>query len=120
MGVTMNITELRIEKLNDDDLSLILKRSGYKSYKQALDRTHQPTHIYVWPKGETILENLEKRHQRPYTIYKKEVIPNVLRQMGLPSYTKVRWNQKAGCGCGCSPAFIVNTDWGSDVHVTIE
>lgn len=120
MGVTMNITDLRIEKLTDDDLSLILKRSGYKGYEQARERMYKPTHIYVWPKGETILENLEKRHQRPYTIYKKEVIPNVLRRMGLPSYTKVRWSQKAGCGCGCSPAFIVDTHTGADVHVTIE
>mgnify|MGYP001147844608 CR=1 FL=1 len=117
----MKITEVKINKLTYDDLTPIRARSGNKAAEQARKRMHEPTNIYVWPKGESILENLENRHQRPYTIYKKEVIPGVLRQMGLPSFAKVRWSQKAGCPCGCSPAFIVvDGHYGADVHVTIE
>ena len=117
----MKITEIKTNKLSYDEVNAIGQRSGYKAMKQATDRLYQPSHIYVWPKGETILENLESRHQRPYTVYKKEVLPEVLRQMGLQPFTKVRWSQKAGCPCGCSPAFIVvDAHIGADVHVTIE
>lgn len=78
------------------------------------------TRIYVWPQGESILENLENRRQRPYTAYKKEVIPAVLEKMGLPADTKVRWSQYAGCSCPCSPGFIVDGDSRRDVHVDVE
>ena len=64
--------------------------------------------IYVFPKGETILQHLENRRDRPYTAYRKEVIPTVLAQLGLPEDTRVRWSQRAGCTmCPCSPGFIV-------------
>jgi len=78
------------------------------------------TRIYVWPKGETIMQNLMNRKQREHTVYKKEVIPGVLEAMGLPADTKVRWSQYAGCSCPCSPGFIVDGDSRRDVHVTVE
>ena len=78
------------------------------------------TRIYVWPKGETIMQNLMNRKQREHTVYKKEVIPGVLEAMGLPTDTKVRWSQYAGCSCPCSPGFIVDGDSRRDVHVTVE
>jgi len=77
------------------------------------------TRVYVWPKGETILENLENRRERPYTVYRKEVIPAVLAKLGLPSDTKVRWSQYAGCSCPCSPGFIIDADRGKFVSVTV-
>jgi len=76
--------------------------------------------IYVWPQGESIMDNLMNRRQRPYTTYKKEVIPAVLEKMGLPSNTKVRWSQYAGCSCPCSPGFVVDGYIGHDVHVDVE
>ena len=117
----MKITEVKTNQMTYADLDAIQARSGYKAMDQARKRMYQPSHIYVWPKGESVLENLESRHQRPYTVYKKEVLPDVLRQMGLQPFAKVRWSQKAGCPCGCSPAFIVvDAHIGADVHVTIE
>ena len=78
------------------------------------------TRIYVWPQGESIMQNLMNRKRREHTVYKKEVIPGVLEAMGLPADTKVRWSQYAGCSCPCSPGFIVDGDSRRDVHVTVE
>ena len=75
--------------------------------------------IYVWPEDETIKENFENRRQRPYTIYKKEVLPQLFRKLGL-SPEKVGWSQKAGCSCPCSPGFVVQSrDIPFDIHVTV-
>lgn len=65
--------------------------------------------IYVFPKGETAAEHFfEGRHSRPYTAYRKEVLPTVFAQLSLPEDTfRVRWSQYAGCSCPCSPGFIV-------------
>lgn len=80
---------------------------------------NKPTRIIIWPQGETIWENLNNRRQRPYTIWRKEVIPTVLKELDLPLDTKVRWSQKAGCSCGCSPSFIVEDYHTFDVHVDL-
>ena len=93
-----------------------IRERGNVEYKEWIKQTR----IYVWPQGESILENLENRRQRPYTTYKKEVIPSVLEKMGLPADTKVRWSQYAGCSCPCSPGFIVDGDSRRDVHVDVE
>ena len=76
--------------------------------------------IYIWPKGESLINNIENRRQRPYTVYRKEVIPAVLEKMGLPKDTKVRWSQFAGCSCPCSPGFIIDDHYRKDIFVTIE
>ena len=115
----MQISKLDIRSTDYDSLDKILKEKGYKAYREAQQRMFKPSMIYVWPEGESIYENLQNRRQRPYTVYKKEVLPQVFRAMGLPSYTKARWSQKAGCPCGCSPAFIIDSVNGTDVHVTI-
>ncbi len=46
------------------------------------------------------------RWNKPHLVFRKEVIPEVLKRMGCPD-AKVSWSQKAGCSCGCSPGFIV-------------
>jgi hypothetical protein len=58
--------------------------------------------VYVWPKGETILENLMNRRTRPYTEYRKLLADQ-------PFMKGARWSRTAGCGCGCSPGFILPT-----------
>jgi len=90
-------------------------------------RRHVPatkTRIYFWPRGESILENLENRCTRPYNEY-RQLLPNVLQAVGVESAENldIRWSQKAGCGCGCSPGFVVN-GWNGvlsrkDVHVDV-
>lgn len=60
--------------------------------------------IYVHPHGETIIENLINRRSRPIKLFRQHA-EEALKERGI-SYSKLRWNQKAGCGCGCSPGFI--------------
>ena len=80
---------------------------------------YSKSRVYVWPGKESIMDNLVNRRSRPYTTWRKEVIPSVLKELGLPTDTKVKWSQYAGCSCPCSPGFIINDYYGKDVHVTL-
>lgn len=77
------------------------------------------TRVYVFPQGETLLENLANRKSRPYTAYRKEVLPAVFRAMGLPENTRAKWSQYAGCSCPCSPGFVLDV-YGKEVFVNVE
>jgi hypothetical protein len=81
---------------------------------------YQNSRIYIFPKGENILQNIENRKQRPYTVYRKELIPAILESVKLPKGTKVRWSQYAGCSCPCSPGFIIEGSMNKDIFVTVE
>lgn len=75
--------------------------------------------IYIWPEGETLLQNLENRRNRPVGEWKRKVIPEILRQAGLPADTKVSFSQKCGCRCGCSPGFYIKDHWGKKISASI-
>ena len=93
-------------------------KSGSSSKRNATDFYHRPR-IYVHLDGETILENLENRTERPYTVFKTEVLPPLFRLLGLRN-VKAGWSQRAGCSCPCSPGFIVKEDaTPCDIHVTV-
>jgi hypothetical protein len=66
---------------------------------------------------ETILENLQKRHCRPYSEY-RQLIPKIFKKLKIPINTKAKWSQKAGCNCGCSPGFILD-HYGEDIFVDV-
>lgn len=76
--------------------------------------------VYIFPKGETIIENFFNRRSRPYNLYKKDVMPTVLNELDLPTDTRMNWSQKAGCSCGCSPGFILPDYRGFNVFVDVE
>jgi len=76
--------------------------------------------VYVWPEGESLIENLMNRRQRPYNVYKKEVLPKLFEQLGLPSTVRARWSRYAGCTCPCSPGFILEGVRNRQFHVTVE
>jgi len=88
----------------------------YGDYDRARNRA---VRIYAWANGETILSWLTNRHnaRAGVTELKRDIVPAVLAKMGLPPDTKVRWSQKAGCACGCSPGFILPEYHGRDVFV---
>ena len=77
--------------------------------------------VYVFPRGESVLEQLVDRHSRPYRVYRKEVLPQVWEQLGIdPASVKVRWDQYAGCSCPCSPGFVVTRGYkGQDLSVSV-
>lgn len=60
------------------------------------------TRIYVFPKGETLFDNIVNRRNRPTDMYRQIVMENIPDI----SNKNIRWSQKAGCDCGCSPGFI--------------
>lgn len=75
--------------------------------------------MYFHPVGESIIENLMERRNRPVDLY-RSVMPEVIAAAGLHPDTKVVWSQTAGCGCGCSPGFVVKDHSRFDVWVDVE
>lgn len=83
-------------------------------------QSRSKTRVFVWPKGETIMENLHLRRSRPY----KQMKPFALKAaeaFGVRA-DSIGWSQNAGCPCGCSPGFVVKGQHrpGFDIHVTLE
>jgi hypothetical protein len=84
--------------------------------------------VYIWPEGETLLENLQNRRSRPYSYYKKEILPEINRlieEFGM-RIENFRWRQRLGCSCPCSPGFKTDLSMREPVfppklvmHVTI-
>jgi hypothetical protein len=62
--------------------------------------------LFINLQNETILESIQNRNRRPYEVYRKEVLPQVMT--GKLKGVKASWSQYAGCSCGCSPGFILN------------
>lgn len=79
--------------------------------------------VYVFPKGESVLDNLVLRRSRPVGAFRDvarqaikgdpELVPNM--PVGQP--LELRWSQKAGCRCGCSPGFITNLHGQFDIYI---
>ena len=86
-------------------------------------RRSPKSRMYFWPKGESILENLLNRHDRPHLLYKK-LIKLALVESGIElsqaQLVKARWSKYAGCSCPCSPGFILSELYGKDFHVEYE
>jgi hypothetical protein len=83
------------------------------------ERRYSKTRIYVSPVGETVMENIMNRRQRPHTFYRKEVLPKLFSQLGWSADTKVKWSQFAGCSCPCSPGFVVENTYGRNIWVNV-
>jgi hypothetical protein len=65
--------------------------------------------VNVWPEGENLLENMANRFDRPQKLY-RAVAKQALADLGITG--TLRWSQKAGCSCGCSPGFILRVESG--------
>lgn len=87
---------------------------------KVINETHyKPIRVYIHPKDESVMDNFCNRHNRPYELY-RGLLPTILREAGVSGDTKARWSQKAGCSCGCSPAFILSDCRGSfSIHATV-
>jgi len=96
----------------------MFKIVNVKEHKQ--DKSSSKARLYIWPQGETIMENLVNRRHRPYVAYRKEILPDLYKQLGWDSSVKARWSQYAGCSCPCSPGFVLSGVYGVDIHVDAE
>jgi len=92
-------------------------RYGRPSAERAkLDRKAR---VYVWSDTPwSLLEDLKNRYRRPHDLY-KPYVEDVFTRLDVVS--KFRWNQRAGCSCGCSPAFIADAPElkGWEFYITI-
>jgi hypothetical protein len=107
----------------------ITKLTVYEDYKRSGEPYRNQNKIYVWTEGETILENLVNRRSRPHTIYKKEVIPLIMKMLETSNpevYNRLKdtawgWRQKCGCSmCPCSPGFVSDRGGYWDIHASIK
>ena len=81
--------------------------------------------IHFWHESDTVLSDLTRRMNRvarPYTFYRRQVLPTLIREMRLGDDAKFRWSEKAGCWCPCSPGFICDSYRlrGLNIYVTIK
>lgn len=67
------------------------------------------THVHVHIESESVFDDLKNRRTRPYTAWKKELLPIVARLIeadtGLTMGERPSWDQRLGCSCPCSPGF---------------
>jgi hypothetical protein len=81
--------------------------------------------VYVWPVGESLIDNLINRRSRPIKLFRGLALQG-LKESGI-EVQKMRWSQYAGCTCPCSPGFILDeyTVKGQvgvkfDAHINVE
>ena len=83
-------------------ISIDRKTRDYLRYR----KHHGVMHIFH--SGEDVVDDYFNRHSRPYTQYRKEILPAVRKALNISDMVKFNWSQKAGCKCPCSPGFLVN------------
>lgn len=63
--------------------------------------------IHIFPEGESLIDNLINRRSRPIKEF-RAMAKQALESLDIDhSKLDIKWSQKAGCSCGCSPGFIV-------------
>lgn len=97
--------------------------ANVKSDRDWRDYAKKPR-VYVWPQGETILQNLQERKNRPIRLF-RDLAVKALAEHNITA-TKMRWSQYAGCTCPCSPGFILEQFESPDIparkfdaHITV-
>lgn len=81
-------------------------------------------HCYFFLTGESIVENLQNRRNRPHKEYKKllsEVFSKTqFADLWKAGHIKASWSQKCGCSCGCSPGFRLTGLYGYNIFVDVK
>lgn len=101
---------------------LRVKVTGMK--KKPAERPYAKARIYVFLKGESLLENFAKR--AGLTEVDEKMERELMRRAArvVASYFNVpdhmNYSRKAGCGCGCSPGFILKEHRGFDLFCYAE
>ena len=87
---------------------------------------HSRPYVYFFHQGEDIGHNLMWRHYRPIQLY-FDLLPAILRYAGMTASEEEegrptalgKWDQFAGCKCGCSPGIVLERPGLQDLYVTI-
>jgi len=93
----------------------VRKKTG--TWREENSKSHLSVHML----GESVWDNLMNRRNRPTKIWKM-VGETAFASLGMEEnlFSKMYWNQKAGCFCGCSPAFVIPNLFGFDFYVEVE
>lgn len=64
--------------------------------------------IYASVPDFNLLEDLTNRNRRPFRQWRK-LVNDAIMASGIGVDTaRMGWDQRAGCGCGCSPGFVLD------------
>jgi hypothetical protein len=112
------ITVVKVHVIEKPHRKWIYPTSPYgRGYVQR-DETNVKTRLYMSPSSESVIENfIVGRHTRPVSILRL-ALPAIFAELKIGPY-KAIWSQKAGCSCGCSPAFILDARLGYDIFATV-
>lgn len=105
----------------DAEGKMVRIRVGTGYYRQSAATMENPgkkSLVFVDVAGESIFQDFMYRADRPHAEWKPLVI-KALKDAGI-EFESLRWSQKAGCSCGCSPAFIVTGNTGHNIWVKLE
>ena len=93
-------------------IEIHLRKKEFKWNSDRRDRSQflkRQTNIYVHVKNEDVIDDIKNRHTRPYTQWKKNLLPLAAKlifdETGLIMGSNINWNQRLGCSCPCSPGF---------------
>ena len=77
--------------------------TSYREHQRA-----KKTKMYFHMTGETVLEDLTNRRERPMKEFRKH-FKEVFQKIGIPEAANLKWSwsQYAGCTCPCSPGFVL-------------
>ncbi len=96
------------------------------SWSEKRREQNKRTIIYVHPTNFNVMEDfmlrmgLKNETCRDRGRLYRRFVPAALEALGLESDRKVSWRQTAGCGCGCSPGFVVADCRGKTVFMDVE
>ena len=93
-------------------IEILLRKKEFKWISDRRDRSqflNRQTNVHVHVKNEDVIEDMKNRRTRPYTEWKKNLLPLAAKlifdETGLIMGSKISWNQRLGCSCPCSPGF---------------
>ena len=113
--------------MNFDKVSIKIVKTSSRPETEARRRRSV---LYVHIKNQDFAKPLQDmltgfRYNNPHQVYRKMVLPQAFKLLGLPPDTVARWSQYAGCSCPCSPGFVLPnvrpaTNYWVDIEVTLE
>lgn len=107
---TTTINKLEQVAASPLEFTFLGRNCVFRVYKNLDKRDRNAkSRCYVKIVNELLIDNLNNRKNRPATMY-GEVLRKAFRVLEIEQdeYVKIRWSQKAGCSCPCSPGFIVD------------
>jgi hypothetical protein len=100
-----------------------MKITNVKVLPVPVGSRQKTAHMYFFLTGESILENLQNRRNRPVKEFRK-LLSKVFEKTDFAdlwneNHIKASWSQYCGCSCGCSSGFRLNGLYGRNIFVDV-